>query len=62
MARANHIVARVLMAQAGAAKIEASARAKLVKRAEHLLRKAVQLDSNVADYAKDLSKLEKSSK
>jgi tetratricopeptide (TPR) repeat protein len=62
MARANHVVARVLMAQAGAAKIEASVRTKLLKRADHLLRKAVQLDANVPDFAKDLAKIEKIAK
>jgi tetratricopeptide (TPR) repeat protein len=59
MARANHIVARVLMAQATSPKIESSVRNKLLKRADHLLRKAATLDANVPDYTKDLSKLEK---
>lgn len=62
MARANHIVARVLAAQAANAKLDGASKSKLLKRAEALLRHAVTVDSSVADYSKELQKIEKQRK
>jgi tetratricopeptide (TPR) repeat protein len=59
MPRAAHMFARILTAQASGKDVDGAKKAKLLKRAEALLRRAVAGDANVADFAKDLAKVEK---
>jgi tetratricopeptide (TPR) repeat protein len=59
MPRAAHMFARILTAQASGKDVDGAKKAKLLKRAEALLRRAIAGDANVADFAKDLAKVEK---